>query len=201
MVPKTHQILEKRWNDITATSARILGREEGSSEYTVREEMISNLGNTIASSCIAIHLVKPNEEWCSCGKWQDYKYPCRHALCYFKMMEENILQTVVDKYTHNFYKYVNVHNLYKKNIRPVIIDHLRYDEKTEPPSVYVPTGRPRKKRMRSKSRFIEKKNSTIHCSICKQPGHNKRGCTLVLSSAGMHKEEESVQKKNDNPIK
>ena len=112
LAPKIHQILEKRWNDVTATSTRISEREEGSFEYTVREERISTIGNTIASSRVAIHLVKPNGKWCSCGKWQDYKFPCRHALFYFKVIKENILQTVEDEYTHDFYKYKSIHNLY-----------------------------------------------------------------------------------------
>ena len=35
-----------------------VGNQEGSFEYTVREERISTIGNTIVSSRVAIHLVK-----------------------------------------------------------------------------------------------------------------------------------------------
>ena len=31
------------------------------------------------------HCVNPNNEWCSCGKWQDREYPCIDAIAYFKI--------------------------------------------------------------------------------------------------------------------
>ena len=27
----------------------------------------------------SIHIVKPDMQWCSCGVWQDFMYPCRHG--------------------------------------------------------------------------------------------------------------------------
>ena len=170
--------MRKRWDD--ATGIRIWEREEGSGEYTVREDRVVTIGNSISSPHVTQNIVKPKQEWCSCGKWQDHKFPCRHAMSFFKTIEANLpFQSIIDKYSHDFYKYESLHNLYKRNVSPVIIDHLRYDKIIQPPHIYIPTGRPRKKRMRARSKFIDKSKSTIHCSICNQAGHNKRGCKMA----------------------
>ena len=39
-------------------------------------------------------VVQPGIKECSCGKWQEYQYPCRHALAWFRLWQGRNLQWV-----------------------------------------------------------------------------------------------------------
>ena len=41
-------------------------------------------------------VVCPRDKECSCGNWQEYHYPCRHALAWFKCWQSRNLQWVLD---------------------------------------------------------------------------------------------------------
>jgi len=64
--------------------------------------------------------------------------------------------------------------LYKNNIFPVILDGIRYDNRSKPPPIRVSTGRPKKKRFRTRTKFVESAESPIVCQKCKQGGNNRR---------------------------
>ncbi|KAH0683431.1 hypothetical protein KY290_022029 [Solanum tuberosum] len=61
----------------------------------------------------------------------------------------------------------------------------------EPPEITSMTGRPRKKRSKdsnepSKKKFgkATRKGRTMKCSLCKNFGHNKKGCPIATSGSG-----------------
>ena len=35
------------------------------------------------------------EKCCSCGKWQEYKYPCMHTMAYFQKWEQLAFPTIL----------------------------------------------------------------------------------------------------------
>ena len=39
-----------------------------------------------------------------CGRWQEYKYPCRHAMAYFRKWEEIMFPDILQMLMHDYYK-------------------------------------------------------------------------------------------------
>ena len=64
----------------------------------------------------------------------------------------------------------------KYNIKPVVQDSIQFDGKMKPPLVKQPAGRPKKKCMRKRSKFLDTNESPIKCSICGLKGHNQKNC-------------------------
>ena len=178
-VPFTLQMLNKRFQ--ASLKVTIFEREANVAEYTCFEDRNTSSTNQQVSTATIVNILRPDQKRCSCGKWQDFKIPCRHAIAYFCKEHLMSVESLGEIEVHWLYKYWSLHALYKKNISPVIVDHLRKDGQTLPPKVHVPTGRPKKKRIRNRSEFGDPSESTIHCSICKQAGHNKRSCTLIAA--------------------
>ena len=81
------------------------------------------------------YLVKPDDNWCSCGIWQDNMYPCRHACAYFKRTLKVDYELMVSVYVSELYKYGSLQELYKNNIRPVMTDNIKKDKETRPPDI------------------------------------------------------------------
>ena len=51
-------------------------------------------------------LAKPNLQWCTCGVWQDYLYPCRHHGCaVFRKWDERDLRYVLQNHVHRYYTF------------------------------------------------------------------------------------------------
>jgi len=76
------------------------------------------------------HSVKPNEKRCSCGKWQDFGYPCTHAMAYFWNWEEKAYSLMVAENVHYCLRHA-----YQGNHYPVVIDVIEQDTNTFPPKV------------------------------------------------------------------
>ena len=126
-------------------------------------------------------VVKPYLEWCSCGVWQDFLYPCRHACAVFRKWQEKEFSYVLRSLVHPFYTFEFVHNTFKKNVFPVCLETTVYDGETKEPNLPKrQSGRPRTKRIRKCSKFIESEDSPVKCSICGRRGHNRRTCPNVL---------------------
>lgn len=180
VVPKVQQILKKRWDD--AASMKVCEIEETNLEYKVSEEYVPNENDdsaeVISNGTKKInHVVFPEAECCTCGKWQDSKYPCRHAVAYFRKWMEKDLRWILDNKVHYYFKYKSLHLLYENNIFPVILDNIRYDGKSKPPPITVSTGRPKMKRYRKRSRYVDSADSPILCRKCGERGHNIRTCS------------------------
>ena len=123
------------------------------------------------------HIVHPAERQCTCGKWQDMNIPCRHAMAYFGKWNGFELDQVLKDHVHYYFRYKSMQTLYTPNICPVVTDTVEFDGKTRPPQEKNAPGRPKKKRFRRRSRFVDHQKSPIKCSICGNRGHNARTCT------------------------
>ena len=137
------------------------------------------------------------DESCTCGEWQEHGYPCVDALAYFRLEKKITLNDVVASHVSHLYTYANARELLRVNIIPVCMDTVKPDGVTLPPkqSLKRSSGRPRKQRIRKRSRFAENpEQSTVVCSKCKKRGHNIKTCD---TRAWMEKRAEGKNKDND----
>jgi hypothetical protein len=131
----------------------------------------------------AVHTVSPLSRHCTCGVWQDYLVPCKHACAVFKQQYQLSFNDIQEKHVHPYYTCGSLHELYSNNIFPVCIDNLEHDKVTLPPEVRVRSaGRPRIKRVRRRSEYADPADSKVRCSVCKERGHNKRTCTATVGT-------------------
>ena len=78
------------------------------------------------------NILMVDEQCCSCGKWQEYKYPCPHAMAYFQKWEELSFPRILQHLVHSWYWYKSLHEIYENNIFPVVQDQMQYDGITKP---------------------------------------------------------------------
>ena len=90
-----------------------------------------------------IHIVKLEQQWCSCGMWQEFLYPCRHGCAVYWKWEEKDLKYVLEKVVHDY-----VQKLFNQNVFPTCIDNATYDGERKPPVVTGrQAGRPQTKKI------------------------------------------------------
>ena len=141
--------------------------------------------------------VSPETKVCNCGLWQEYGYPCIHAVAFFKKHRDysfGQLLAEVDE-EHTFESNVN---LFERNFLTVCLEQLAPDEKTLPPVFKKrKAGRTKKKRIRKRSRFARNTaSSNLRCSNCGVAGHNIRTCVATFEeqqqSGGEDEDEEDA---------
>ncbi|KAG7344893.1 MULE transposase domain containing protein [Nitzschia inconspicua] len=170
VVDKVAEILENRWKNCSNFQVREVVK--GGSQFDVfRPSRGASLPETN-------RLLDVREQTCECGKWQEHGVPCIDAVAYYRLFETQTLQYIMDNHVSEHYKYETVNELSKENIVPVSLDILDQDGVTLPPNrTKRSSGRPRKKRIRKRSRFAhDPDKSPIVCSRCKKRGHNVKTC-------------------------
>ncbi|KAG7364813.1 MULE transposase domain containing protein [Nitzschia inconspicua] len=170
VVDKVAEILENRWKNCSNFQVREVVK--GGSQFDVfRPSRGASLPETN-------RLLDVREQTCECGKWQEHGVPCIDAVAYYRLFETQTLQYIMDNHVSEHYKYETVNELLKENIVPVSLDILDQDGVTLPPNrTKRSSGRPRKKRIRKRSRFAhDPDKSPIVCSRCKKRGHNVKTC-------------------------
>jgi hypothetical protein len=116
---------------------------------------------------------------CTCGKWQEFGYPCVDAMAYYRLHAKMSFTRICEDLVDIQYKYATEQELLEVNVVPVCIETIAHDGVTLPPlpCTQRSSGRPKKKRFRKRSKWAhEPENSNIKCSECGLPGHNKRTC-------------------------
>lgn len=129
---------------------------------------------------------------CTCGKWQEYCYPCVDAMAYFRHYKKYSITRIMEELVDKQYKYETERELLEKNVVPVCVETIAPDGCTLPPVPLTKrsSGRPKKQRFRKRSRWAhEPEKSTIRCSECGMSGHNKKTC-----AARKHQAEEDAKK-------
>ena len=88
VVPKVRRILDIRWKGAANMTITLI--EEGQSKYKVNktynkfgEEELEEGSDPVDVGKTTTNLVNPDMKNCTCGKWQEFWYPCRHAVGYF----------------------------------------------------------------------------------------------------------------------
>jgi hypothetical protein len=185
VVPQVAQILKKRWD--AAASLSVDELELGCGDFKVVEQtsVADDLFDDNSMSTTprwgqrsSIHIVKPDMQWCSCGVWQEFMYPCRHGCAVYRKWKEKQFDYVLANLVHPYYKFEFVKETFRNNVFPVSLDTIEYDGVTKPPtSIQRQPGRPRTKRIRRRSEFLDPEDSpAVTCSKCGKRGHNRRTC-------------------------
>ena len=160
IVPFVKQLVTKRWRMVAGYVVKEIQEEED--VYKVNEmrgdDSDKEDGNEKAVLETEIQaeeipqgpsqVVQPGIKECSCGKWQEHQYPCRHALAWFRLWQGRNLQWVLDNEVDDLWKFKTLKKLYEPNLFPVVMDSIRGDEITLPPNIKRPAGRPQRRRLR-----------------------------------------------------
>jgi MULE transposase domain/SWIM zinc finger len=107
---------------------------------------------------------------CSCGKYQEYRAPCSHAIACIQYLGQDPY-----KYFASYYKWKSLQRTYELPLQPVTLQGLQPldNDPLLPPIKKAKRGRPKVARIRANYK-IDKR---IHCcSVCSQAGHNRRVC-------------------------
>ena len=71
------------------------------------------------------NVVTIQEKTCSCGRWQEYKYPCRPAMAYFRKWEDMSFMDFLQQHVHDYYRNKSMQQIYGYNIFPAVQDQIR----------------------------------------------------------------------------
>ncbi|MEL6629433.1 MAG: SWIM zinc finger family protein, partial [Bacteroidota bacterium] len=173
--------LAERPSNCVATNKAIVERDMNEAGT---QPGASEAARKVRSSNARDFTLRPNHKWCSCGQWQEHRYPCRHAVAYFRLWLNHNLETIHKDHVSFQYKYGSVKAMYSHRFDTVNYDSLKIDKVRKP--IPYKTGLGRKKMKRIASRGEEpqaggKKKKTrkvVRCTLCKDFGHNSRSCRL-----------------------
>ena len=143
VVPKVEEKLQLRWDAAAALS--VIELQAGCGDFKEVEtcglqeeefagdDRIGMVPPSVGSQ--RIHIVKLWQQWCSCGVWLEFLYPCHHGCAVYRKWEDKTLEHVLQNVLHPFYRYNYVHKLITANVFPTYIDNMTYDGETKPPAV------------------------------------------------------------------
>jgi hypothetical protein len=136
------------------------------------------------------YIVNLTKKTCSCGDFQEYRRPCKHAIRATQFAGLNPFSPdIFDKIYHTS----TYRQMYDKAFYPISIDDIEPDPDMLPPTIQKQSGRPKKQRIRRKQ--CSKETRPITCDICKQQGHhNKRSCPNAPVASG------KAQRRRDRDI-
>lgn len=130
-----------------------------------------------------VHTVNLVERTCDCGKFQQRRIPCSHAIACLQKLDLN-----PDTHIDPYYSMEVANQIYEGAFYPV--RHEEYwpavdDIKWAPnPALKRQKGRPRSTRIKNSMDWREHSSQTSACKKCQQPGHNSRTCTNVPRTVG-----------------
>jgi Transposase, Mutator family len=179
VVEKVAAMVSNRW--VNCAGFKVVELEENGTIFTIVRRRQKASDDDIRYKIDVVN------KTCDCGEWQDHGVPCIDAIAYFKLHKHMLLRNMLSEEVDWHYTYEHERCLLKKNIVPVCMERLYHDGSTLPPmaSTKRSTGRPKKKRIRKRSRWAhDPEKSNISCSGCHQRGHNVRTCLTRKALAG-----------------
>ncbi|KAL3529235.1 hypothetical protein ACH5RR_008557 [Cinchona calisaya] len=127
---------------------------------------------------------------CTCKEWDLTGIPCEHAYATIMHNGKEAVDYVHPFYTIQFYK-----KTYKYVIIPILEKNLWLETGElliEPPELRRRPSRPRKLRRkgpdeRVDSSMVTRRGTVLHCSNCKQAGHNRKTCKQPVNTRQTNK--------------
>jgi hypothetical protein len=124
---------------------------------------------------------------CDCRRWQLSGIPCHHAIACCREDRRDACTLVHSCYTIETYKRAYAYTLVP--LRSRVHWEKMNGVKVHPPLYTKVMGRPKKNRRKTPEEKEKKKGTkiltrsgmTMHCSICGNPNHNKKGHNLWVS--------------------
>ena len=117
---------------VTETNAMINLNHQQVPQMTQMEHGQRNMPILSAALSVKTNVLTIQEKTCSCGRWQEFKYPCRHAMAYLRKWEDMSFPDILDQHVHDYYKNKSMQQIYEYNVFPVVQDQIRYDGETNP---------------------------------------------------------------------
>ena len=77
-----------------------------------------------APARVKTNVLTTQEKLYSCGRWQEFKYPCRHAVGYFRKWEDMSIPDILQVHVHDYYRNKSMQQIYGCNIFPVVQDQV-----------------------------------------------------------------------------
>jgi hypothetical protein len=164
-------LLHERWEKVVGYEVYRLSAT--CDEFTIIRKRLG------ASDSFTQYTIDVSKRICECGEWQEYGYPCVDAMAYLRLHRRLPYYQVLSAYVDPVYTYEYENKMLSGKIKPVCTAMIKRDGKTLPPrqSKKRQAGRPRKKRLRKRSRWAHTpEKSNVVCSRCHQRGHNIRTC-------------------------
>ncbi|KAK1432692.1 hypothetical protein QVD17_09590 [Tagetes erecta] len=124
-------------------------------------------------------VVNLRERTCSCRKWDLSGIPCFHVCAVAGFLKRDAEEFVHSYYTKEMYMKSYAYSILAmagEDYWPVV------EMPMDPPPIKIQPGRPKKNRRKDphedpkKPGKLSRHGVLISCSVCKQKGHNKRGC-------------------------
>ncbi|CAM0879435.1 unnamed protein product [Alopecurus aequalis] len=152
-----------------------------SMEYKAKDELSKGGKLTVLCSSETVFEVRGGgifvvnlASWeCTCRRWQLSGLPCMHAVAVFNRIGRSFYD-----YCSKFFRIESYHLTYSETIVP-IPDMDTFDFSA---GAVIPPPRPRTSDKPRRKRFNPNKETTLIrlCSRCKQAGHNKATCEVLL---------------------
>jgi hypothetical protein len=164
-------MLHDRWERVIGYQVYRL--TDDGDEFTITRK------RTTVSESFTQYTINVALKICECGEWQEYGFPCVDAMAYLRLHRGLPFYQVLTAYVDSVYTYEAQREMLRSNVVPVCIATIARDGITSPPRPLKKrqAGRPRKKRLRKRSRWAhEPEKSNVICSRCNQRGHNIRTC-------------------------
>ena len=68
---------------------------------TQMEHQQSNMQIPSAPPSVKTNVLNIPEKTCTCGRWKEFKYPCRHAVGYIRKWEDMSFPDILDQHVHD----------------------------------------------------------------------------------------------------
>ena len=113
---------------------------------TKTEHQQRNMPIPPAPARVKTNVLIIQEKTCPCGRWQECKYPCSHAVAYFRKWEDLSFPHILQKHVHDYYRNKSMQQMYGYNIFSVVQDQIMYDGETNPSTLELQQpGQPKTK--------------------------------------------------------
>ena len=117
------------------------------------------------------YVVDVEKKTCTCGKWQIFKFPCKHACACIETLHRNIYA-----YCDAYDRVESFRLTYSGVMYPIPSDGTYATGRDETDFVLSPDVRTQPRRPKTRRIPSQVECSSTRCGLCKKVGHNLRTC-------------------------